>query len=235
MTLNLSSLTDQEDLTRKISPSSLSQDSGKYHLFRCLFFLCCSSQFLGNIANAVATTALQLHLASNKQLNSFIPDHLTVIAPNASSQPGASALDFLRDLVLSAEKAATSLACSSILLGQTSESDYLGDLAIFLGSGDFGEGHEEDVIKTLGLQTYTQHNITPISLETSDKLPLSVSSNPNSSEIQPFVDKIKCLEGRYCFRLSKHGSEGSVVTYFLVGKINDAWVALCGMGTWSDE
>ncbi|KAI0915651.1 hypothetical protein AcV5_003515 [Taiwanofungus camphoratus] len=60
--------------------------------------------------------------------------------------------EFLSALTLGANDAASSTACGSILAGQTSESDEYGDIAFWLGEGNFNKGNEKAVIKALGLQ-----------------------------------------------------------------------------------
>lgn len=64
-----------------------------------------------------------------------------------------STRNYLRQLTRSANAAAASLACGSILAGHTSETDEYGDVAIWLGSdGEHGTGHELDVLSLLGLE-----------------------------------------------------------------------------------
>lgn len=76
----------------------------------------------------------------------------------------------------------------------------------------------------------------PVSLETEDKVPPSIASSTSSPTVKAFIQNLKDLDERYCFRLSKPGAEGSAVVFFLIGKVQaDAWGGLIGMGTWSDE
>ncbi|KAI0633623.1 hypothetical protein C8Q77DRAFT_1115963 [Trametes polyzona] len=58
---------------------------------------------------------------------------------------------YLKQLARVANNAAASLACGSILAGHTSEADEYGDVAVWLGPGDFGPGHERDALAALGL------------------------------------------------------------------------------------
>ena len=54
-------------------------------------------------------------------------------------------------LTLLANEAAASIACGSVLAGQTSESDEFGDAGFWLGPGSYGQGDELEILRALGL------------------------------------------------------------------------------------
>ena len=58
---------------------------------------------------------------------------------------------FLKHLTITANAAAASVFCGSVLAGHTSEADDYGDVAFYLGPGDYGPGHEQGVLLALGL------------------------------------------------------------------------------------
>ena len=115
-------------------------------------------------ANAVACTILQLHSASDAQapLRLFVPHRLLLIAPppqtaQSSSLPDETTQNYLYSLAKDAEEAAVSQSCSSILAGLGSESDDFGDVAVWLGQGEYGRGHEADALKRLGFEQWATH------------------------------------------------------------------------------
>ena len=69
-------------------------------------------------------------------------------------------------LVGEAQRVAYSRACSSALVGEGNESDEMGDVAIWLGQGDFGPGHAEKVLLALGLDTKIVCRVTHLRLWT---------------------------------------------------------------------
>lgn len=77
------------------------------------------------------------------------------------SEIPASREAYLKRLSQNANAAAASLFCGSILAGHTSEADEYGDVAIALGHGTFGPGHELDVINALGLGNLAQRDQGP--------------------------------------------------------------------------
>lgn len=86
----------------------------------------------------------------------FLSQYLLLLPPSAQAikPPGSDILQYLYDLALQANKAAESLSCSSILAGQGNESDDTGDVALWLGSGHYGPGQEQAVLRTLGLASW---------------------------------------------------------------------------------
>ena len=78
------------------------------------------------------------------------------------SRIDAATEDYLGKLVSLANAAAESLLCGSVLAGHASEADEYGDVAIALGEGAFGRGHERNVIDALGLTGLTSDGNTPV-------------------------------------------------------------------------
>ena len=78
------------------------------------------------------------------------------------SRIDAATEDYLGKLVSLANAAAESLLCGSVLAGHASEADEYGDVAIALGEGAFGRGHERNVIDALGLTGLTSDGNAPV-------------------------------------------------------------------------
>ena len=72
-----------------------------------------------------------------------------VIVPRGEAS-GDVDRELLVNLTQRAASAASSLACGSILAGTTSETDEYGDIAFWLGEGNFGPGHEHKILDALG-------------------------------------------------------------------------------------
>ncbi|KAJ7928628.1 hypothetical protein B0H13DRAFT_1597416, partial [Mycena leptocephala] len=144
----------------------------------------------------------------------------------------------LESLATSAQRAATSVLCSSILAGHTSESDDFGDTAVWLGQGAFGKGQEQAVLKTLGLEGGRSHfhfslQISPVDLSPQTHIPTTVNASSSTPELAAFSAKLAELQDVYCF--SMHPSSGSDVIFSLVGKNANGWGGLVGIATWSDD
>lgn len=84
----------------------------------------------------------------------FLPDRLLLIPPGRVDLPN-EVQEYMYELVQHAHKAASALSCSSILAGHTSEGDDFSDVGIWLGEGDFGKGHELDILERIGLHSLT--------------------------------------------------------------------------------
>ncbi|KAI9066624.1 hypothetical protein FKP32DRAFT_363647 [Trametes sanguinea] len=69
--------------------------------------------------------------------------------------------DYLKELTVTANAAAASLACGSILAGHASEADEFGDIAFWLGDGDYTQGHERDVLIHMDLGHLMQQDVKP--------------------------------------------------------------------------
>lgn len=194
-------------------------------------------------ANAVACTILQLHSASDTltPLRLFIPHRLLLIAPPprtvaSSSLPDETVQNNLYSLARLAEAAAVSQSCSSILAGLGSESDDFGDVAVWLGEGQFGRGHEVDALKRLGFEKWATHGqisvLPPSSLLASFKQP--------TPELARLAEHVAWLTGAHFFRVQVPGMSGGVVVFFYLGQLAlhgkpSGWGGLVGMGTWSNS
>ncbi|KAL1942716.1 hypothetical protein VTO73DRAFT_4956 [Trametes versicolor] len=97
-----------------------------------------------------------------------------------------STRNYLRQLTRSANAAAASLACGSILAGHTSETDEYGDVAVWLGSDKYSPGHELDVLSLLGFETVAGP-VKEVKLSSDTGLPTTVHSpaHPDPTVIHP--------------------------------------------------
>ncbi|TFK44592.1 hypothetical protein BDQ12DRAFT_673252 [Crucibulum laeve] len=140
----------------------------------------------------------------------------------------------LYQLALSAEAAATSLACSSILLGQTNESDDFGDVAVWLGEGDFRHSNAPNILQKLSLDSGLQINqIRTVPLSFRGTLPSTLSSGTSSPQLDSLVDQLMILTDKYSFRIPL-ATDPSRVVVFLLGKFGNEWGGLVGLGNWFD-
>ena len=94
-------------------------------------------------------------LADPTSCPSFDSSNL-ILTQNEATVPPDKVKGQIKALVQAAEKAATSLAYSSMLAGAGSESDENGDVGIWLGKGQYGAGHENEVLKALALEGWAQ-------------------------------------------------------------------------------
>jgi hypothetical protein len=115
------------------------------------------------VKHAIAATVLSLaeiHRAfdNDGSLSTFLPDNLLLLPPRTqgAQAPSTDQLQYMCDLTSRAANAAESLSCSSILAGQGSESDYTGDVALWLGEGDYGPGCEKNVLALLELTPWLE-------------------------------------------------------------------------------
>lgn len=115
-------------------------------------------------ASAVASTALTLakiqRISGPSQL-SFVPSRLLLL-PRDNNQglhtPDSLHVDYLYKLASSAQAAAEVVACSSILAGQSSEGDDMGDMAFWLGAGNFHENPNR-IFDRLGLPSWPESEV----------------------------------------------------------------------------
>ncbi|KAJ3574720.1 hypothetical protein NP233_g1576 [Leucocoprinus birnbaumii] len=111
------------------------------------------------IASTVSTFAKlqrQLGADSERRLSVFLPGHLVLVPAGGPTAIGEGLLDFLRNLCSLANSTAEGFSCSSILAGPGNESDEMGDVAIWLGQGEFGPGNERNVLGALGLTPWLE-------------------------------------------------------------------------------
>ncbi|RDB25376.1 hypothetical protein Hypma_008091 [Hypsizygus marmoreus] len=167
---------------------------------------------------AIASTALVVAELQSGQHSAFISANLVLLPSSAAQPPNQTTQDYLHRLVLSAESAAASISCSSILAGAGSESDDTGDIALWLGPGDFGE--PQAVLQALGLAEWASAG---------EIASFGLSLPANST----FAQQLASLQEKYCFRV-REANTGSLVLFFLVGRMDEGWAGLLGVGTWSD-
>lgn len=85
---------------------------------------------------------------------SYASSHFTLISPNAASKKDAAfrVQSYLDELTRAAYEVSSSLFCSSILAGRSSESDEYGDVGIWVGTMQNRE--PLDVLRNLGLDQW---------------------------------------------------------------------------------
>jgi len=189
-------------------------------------------------STAVAATVCQLQRLSDKRCQ-FAAPRLLFLPPldQNVSLPSGALQDYFHKLASSAQAAATFLACSSILAGQGSESDDFGDTSVWLGEGDFGEGHETSILSKLGMEKlFKDCRISSVELRPPYMLPSTVEVTSTGPEIDQFAVLLAPLKEKYCFVTNP--ATGGIVVYFLVGRISrgveSGWGGLVGVATWSD-
>jgi len=199
------------------------------------------------MSSPVASTISRLYpqkISSNSTFTPSFDSPNHILIRNGASAPPDNVKAIIKALVEAAEKAAMSLACSSILVGQGSESDDYGDAGLWLGKGEYGEGHENEVLKALDLQSWIQEEqIVPVELQPPESLPstlparLDLKSHAVGAAMEEFTKLSSSFQQQYCFRVRKAGPmSGGDVAFFLLGQLDDhGWGGLVGVGVWADE
>ncbi|PIL34094.1 hypothetical protein GSI_03805 [Ganoderma sinense ZZ0214-1] len=152
----------------------------------------------------------------------------------------AEAETFLKQLMCTANAAAASVLCGSILAGHTSDADDFGDVATYLGPGDYGQRHERDVLQLLGLEDATSTDngtdvsltaTRPIELSSAHLIPRTVDVSIPGDAIKDLDSLLMRLEDRYAFCIP---GPGVLVFYFLLGRDGGSrWMGLAGVGVHS--
>ena len=75
-----------------------------------------------------------------------------VVSPADIDDVDKAAVEYLQNLVTTAKETAFAHACSSVLAGQSSEADDLEDGGLWLGRGEYGKDHADNVSRALGLE-----------------------------------------------------------------------------------
>ncbi|KAL7281187.1 hypothetical protein ACG7TL_004495 [Trametes sanguinea] len=140
--------------------------------------------------------------------------------------------DYLKELTKSVNAAAASLACGSILAGHSSEADEFGDIAFWLGPGEYSQGHERDVLTRLDLGHLIQQGAEPQKVEISQRtgLPTTVHGPPTpSSDVSRLRELLQRLSGCRIFCV-----HGDLSVYVLLGRYESegqsSWAGLLGLG-----
>lgn len=84
-----------------------------------------------------------------KNVSSLSP---LVVAPANNVDVDKAAFQYLQSLASTAKETAFAHACSSVLAGQSSESDDLEDVGFWLGAGQYDKDHASNVLRVLGLE-----------------------------------------------------------------------------------
>ncbi|KIM19373.1 hypothetical protein M408DRAFT_233869 [Serendipita vermifera MAFF 305830] len=87
---------------------------------------------------------------------SYAPAHFALVSPGLSvdQQAAFRVQSFLEELTRASFEVATSLMCSSVLAGQSSESDEYGDVGIWVGT--LSQKDPWEVLSNLGLKEWIQ-------------------------------------------------------------------------------
>ncbi|KAJ7039252.1 hypothetical protein C8F04DRAFT_1034023 [Mycena alexandri] len=185
------------------------------------------------LRQAVAATVQRIQKASSHSPQTKFNSNRLLLVGSGVAEPSNEVAAELESLSVAAESAATSVLCSSILAGHTSESDDFGDAAIWLGQGAFGKGHEQAVLKSLGLEGGKVRAISSIELSPKTCIPVTVNASTSTPELKALSAKLADLQDLHCFSLEP--ASGSDVIFSLVGKNASGWGGLVGIGIWSDE
>ncbi|KAI0780170.1 hypothetical protein C8Q74DRAFT_747269 [Fomes fomentarius] len=180
----------------------------------------------GQTSDAQQATVKTLLALAGSNLESDADSEPFVLTPSTVGprEIPASTEAYLERLSRNANAAAASLFCGSILAGHTSEADEYGDVAIALGDGTFGPGHELDVVNALGLGNLAQRDQGP----ESTSIPSTVNVPAESgAEVQELSLQLQELHERHAFYFEKD----HLGVYFLVGRHDEfGWVGLAGVG-----
>ncbi|KAH9924411.1 uncharacterized protein B0H18DRAFT_1119946 [Fomitopsis serialis] len=171
-----------------------------------------------SITRAAAATASAVYGNSPPYIDVDNTDTPVLVLRDQSSN--SVDVGFLSSLTLRAGAAASSLACGSILAGQNSESDEYGDVAFWLGRGDFGTGHEPDIIDALGLKT-PESKVRHVDLSPHTHLPgslLPLHAKP-TREVASLTEALDQLQGRHCLMIEGIAADNSTVLYILLGQL----------------
>lgn len=93
-------------------------------------------------------------LASRSTSLSYAPTHYTLVASldGNKAELASHTLSFLEETTRASFEVASTLLCSSVLAGRTSESDEYGDVGLWIG--DLKHRTGVDVLKRLGLDSW---------------------------------------------------------------------------------
>jgi hypothetical protein len=148
------------------------------------------------------------------------------------SAPPPEVRVYLRDLASAANSTANENACGSVLAGQSSEADEFGDICLWLGTGPYSEGHEDNILRALNLSDSTRR-ITAGQLHSPTSLPPTFKVL-NSNEFTKLSVLLAKLQNKFYFRVNSGSDADGTVVHFLVGRLAEGilsgWVALVGIG-----
>lgn len=183
---------------------------------------------------------------------SYAPAHFALVSPGLSvdQQAAFRVQSFLEELTRASFEVATSLMCSSVLAGQSSESDEYGDVGIWVGT--LSQKDPWEVLSNLGLKEWIQSkggkivNVAP----SPSPLPSALTSTSGSQSSVAATPKIHMdalsallnnVDSTLEFRVE--GLGGGVVLYFFVGELSEhkggfesgsGYAGLVGVGVMAD-
>ncbi|GLB37234.1 putative regulator medusa [Lyophyllum shimeji] len=168
-----------------------------------------ANQLSAAAASAIAATALkvgdlQVLVNAKAPRSRFDPKQLTLFPP--TTFPNGIVQRYLHSLAMFALQTAEENSCSSILAGKGSESDEFGDVALWLGSGEFQTPMR--VLNALGLAEWAANG------EVADY----VFPRPTGNAGSQLGDMLSELKDQFSFRVQA-GLTGSLVLFFLVGRV----------------
>lgn len=193
------------------------------------------SQLPSATGNAVNATLSTLYGPSAGQSHQSGATPATILAQSAA-RPPTGVQEYLVELTAKANAAANALFCGSILAGRSSESDEFGDVAFWLGEGQYEQEHERAALRALGLETHLGPNtkIAPIEISTEARLPSSTAGLvPGCAEAAELVGLLSRLTKMYAFTVESRAGAAGTTAYFLLGYHEAAaagWVGLLGLG-----
>jgi len=183
---------------------------------------------------------------------SYAPTHFTLVASldGNKAELASHTLSFLEELTRASYEVASTLLCSSVLAGRTSESDEYGDVGLWIG--DLKHGTAADVLRRLGLNSWLHQGAKIVSSPASPApLPAAVTplkgyaSSPSSTpqvHLEALSQLFSNLESPFEFRVE--GLSGGYVIYFFCGKLShsrggfaqdEGYAGLVGVGVSGDS
>ncbi|KZT04607.1 uncharacterized protein LAESUDRAFT_727779 [Laetiporus sulphureus 93-53] len=187
---------------------------------------------MGSIVTAASDTASALR--ENVHLSQLNQDKVPVLYPRGTPS-GKAEEEYIASLTIQANAAAKSLACGSILAGQSSEADEYGDVAFWLGEGDYGVGHESQVLEALRLegQLNAETKVIHMDLSSETQLPSTLRLPSLTEETKALIELLSQLRDVHCFRIENMSGSNGLVAYVLLGQRGHGWVGLLGIGVWT--
>ena len=188
-------------------------------------------------------------LESRSTSLSYAPTHCTLVASldGNKAELASHTLSFLEELTRASYELASTLLCSSVLTGRTSESDDYGDVGLWIG--DLKHGTAAEVLTRLGLDSWLKQGAKvssgsgshPLCISSQlrvlsqivsgpalpSPLPAAVSSiqggdsSPSETpqvHLEALSQLLSNLELPFEFRVE--GLGGGYVIYFLCGKLS---------------
>jgi len=168
-----------------------------------------------------------------EQLSFVFPSVCIATSASANSVPKSQG-EFTRELTYLAHTTSAAAACSSLLVGRSSESDEYGDVGLLLPLIE-GDNREGRVIELLGLESWQEEEVKIITLDGTQNLPGGVSSMVKGAGLDHLTSLFSRLEEPFEFYLQ--GKTSNVIWVYL-GKVSVGGqphlAGLIGAGTWTE-